>query len=285
MGLGLAAIGGIPIGATYGSDKVLVPGTHLLIAGTGIILGTWWSDVYAAAGGERWRGAPRDLAALEVGLSSTWQHDGFRGDRLYATPEVAVRAGRWSVSASAFATSDGLETGGRVDGAARLWGRRGDRSTARAAHNDTYVEARAAAQVLHQDDLGLTLGTIELGLRGRLDLARVDRHLRGVFFELDEGLGLELADYAPGPVDTRAILLSRFAWGLYLPCGRGEVSAFYDHRRDHRAGGLPAGRAAGFFGSVGADLDLRVGGGWGVAGRLEIGSSWLTTLGVRKELR
>ena len=58
---------------------------------------------------------------------------------------------------------------------------------------------------------------------------------------------------------------------------------FYDHRRDSLAGGLPAGRAAGFFGSLGARTELALG-RWTAHASLEVGAAWVTTLGVRRGL-
>ena len=285
LGLGFVAVGGAPILATYGSDKVLVPGTHLLVGGMGMVLGSWWSDIWASAGGRRLRGAPRRLPGLEVGLASTWQHDGFRGERFYATPSLVARSGRWTLAAAAFVTDDATSFGGRAELGARLWGRRGDDHTVSARHDATYLEARSAWQVVRARDDRITLATIEVELRARVDLALVDRNLRGTFFQLGEGLGLETATYRPGGgTDVNAILLSRFTWGAYLPCDRGELAVWYDHRRDQLAGGLPAGRAAGFFGSVGTNADVVIARGVAVTAQLEIGSGWITTVGVRKEL-
>ena len=88
-----------------------------------------------------------------------------------------------------------------------------------------------------------------------------------------------------GDADLAGVLISRFAGGVYLPCARGEVLVFYDHRRDTLAGGLPAGRAAGFFGSVGATAEVVVTPAWTATAALELGSARLVTIGVRRGLR
>ncbi len=62
-----------------------------------------------------------------------------------------------------------------------------------------------------------------------------------------------------------------------------ELALFYDHRRDHLAGGLVAGRAAGFFGSVGLAGEVALG-GWTATAEVEVGSAWVTTVGVRRRL-
>ena len=95
----------------------------------------------------------------------------------------------------------------------------------------------------------------------------------------------ELVTYDAGPLDGGVLLLSRIEWGVYLPGGRGEVSVFYDHRRDHMGGGFPAGPAAGFFGSIGVAAELVAARGWVVLARGEVGSAVLSTVVLRRELR
>ncbi len=133
---------------------------------------------------------------------------------------------------------------------------------------------------MHRDDDDrVTLATGELELAGRLDLVHLDRALDGTFAELSTGLGYERASYA-GAHDYGSVLLGTFAWGMYLG-RRGEAAAFYDHRRDSLAGGLAAGRAAGFVGSFGARLELLVDPRWAVRGQVEAGSAWVTTVALR----
>lgn len=279
VGVGLMVVGGVPLAITYGSAKLVVPGVHLVVAGSGLFLGGWWADVYTAAGGgedpTRWR------APLELGATATWWRDAYHGDRALGGVDVRGRLGRWSGAAWLAGAHDGSALIGRVDGAARLW----DRAQRRAAHTGTALDVRAAVDVTRERDDRLTLATGELALRGRLILSELDRALTGSFLDLELGAGLVLADYRAGDTDTTATLLARFAWGVFLPCDRGEVSVFYDHRRDSRAGGLAADRAAGFFGSIGADAELALDATWTVAATVEIGSAWVSTLGVRRGWR
>jgi hypothetical protein len=74
-------------------------------------------------------------------------------------------------------------------------------------------------------------------------------------------------------------LLGRFLWGIYLG-NRGEAAVIYDHRRDGLVGGLPAWRASGFVGSIGASLDLRVHGPWAARAEVDVGNAWVTTVAV-----
>ena len=283
VGIGAMIVGGVPLLATYGSGKVVVPGVHFAVGGTGLFVGSWLADLYAAAGGERLGGGPRPLPPLSAELAATWQHDAFLGERALFAPAVDLRRGRWAARAAGLVALDGSALGARLDLEVRPWAAR-RAAPSPSAHTGSSLGLRSAVQYHGERDQGFALLTGELAIRARLELALLDRHLRGVFFDLDEGLGLEVADYEHADAEVNTILLSRFAWGLYLPRGRGEVSAFYDHRRDHLAGGLPAGRAAGFFGSVGLDAEVVLTRRWTALARLEVGSSTLTTIGLRREV-
>ncbi|MBK9036105.1 MAG: hypothetical protein IPL61_33495 [Myxococcales bacterium] len=276
VGLGLMLVGGVPLAATYGSGKLIVPSVHLVTAGVGVFLGGWWADIAAAAGGRR--GGPRALPAVEVGVDSTWLRDGYHGDRALVGVSGRARAGRWSAAARTAAAADGTLVVARLDGAARTWGR----TTAR--HTGTAIDVRTALELARARDERTTTATGELAVHGRLAADLLDPALAGSFLDLDAGLGLELVDYRAGDRDLSGVLISRFAWGVYLPCARGEVAAFYDHRRDTLAGGLAAGRAAGFFGSVGVTAEVVVDGVWTVAASAEVGNAWVNTIGLRRGL-
>jgi hypothetical protein len=111
-------------------------------------------------------------------------------------------------------------------------------------------------------------------------MQHVADNLGGTFLEVSVGMGLEKVTYADLVSDKNSLFLGRFAWGLYLGA-RSELTAFYDHRRDSLAGGIAAGRAAGFVGSVGTNVDLRIGGPFALIAELEIGNGWVTTAGIR----
>ncbi len=282
IGLGALIVGGVPIAATYGSPRLIVPGVHLVVGGTGLILGSWFGDIWVAAGGDRLRGRSRALPDLAIELRGRWQHHAYVGDRLLLQPALDLRRGPWAARAAALGATDGSAWGGRLDGEVRPW-RRG--AIGAPHHTGTHVAVRAAVEVHHERDEAFALTTGELAVRGRLDLAELAPPLAGTFVELEEGLGLELASYDAAGTDVNTVLLSRAAWGVYLPCGRGELQAFYDHRRDHLAGGFPAGRAAGFFGSLGASAEVMLAPGWTALAVVEVGASRLVTIGLRRELR
>ena len=287
LGVGAATIGGFPLLATYGSGKLIVPGVHLAVGGAGLITASWWSDIWSAAGGDRLGGHARALPELAVELGVTWHHDAYLGERGLLAPAVELRRGRRAARFSGLLAVDGSAFGGRVEGEVRPWSRAplDGPSAAPARHTGSALAIRAAVQYHAERGQGFSLATGELAVRGRLELGRIDPHLRGSFLELEEGLGLELVTYDAGPLEGSTLLLSRIEWGVYLPAGRGEVSVFYDHRRDHMAGGVLAGPAAGFFGSIGLAAELVAARGWLLRARGEVGSAVLSTIVLRRELR
>ena len=113
---------------------------------------------------------------------------------------------------------------------------------------------------------------------GRLGLARFDRTFRSNFVELSMGLGANRVTYSSMVSEVESLLLSRFAWGSYVPGG--EVTVYYDHRRDGLAGGIDAWRASGFIGSFGATADIRIDGPWTLRGEFQIGNAYLSTLAL-----
>jgi hypothetical protein len=275
-GLGLMLLGGLPLLVTYGSGKLVVPGVHLAVVGAGLFVGSWWSDVFAAAGGARLEGRPRAVPPLEVGASATWLREAYRGDRALVGATVRGWRGRWRGAATIRVADDRALTLGRLDGGAVVRGARGGTGSAVVVRGALAGEWRGAADA--------RVATGELAARGRLAFADLAAGLAGSFLEVEAGLGLELVDYPEGEADLLGLLLARFAWGVYLPDGRGEVALTYDHRRDHLAGGLVAGRAAGFFGSLGLSGEVALG-GWTATADVEVGSAWVTTVGVRRRLR
>lgn len=274
-GLGLMLLGGLPLLTTYGSGKLVVPGVHLAVVGAGLFVGSWWSDLFAAAGGARLDGRPRTIPHLEVGASATWLREAYRGDRALVGATVRGWRGRWRGAATLRVADDRALTVGRLDGGVVVRGARDRTGSA------VIVRGALAGEWRGADDARVATG--ELAARGRLAFAELAPGLAGSFLDLEAGLGLELADYPDGEPDLLGLLLARFAWGVFLPDGRGELALFYDHRRDHLAGGLVAGRAAGFFGSVGLAGEVALG-AWTATAEVEVGSAWVTTVGVRRRL-
>ena len=276
IGLGAMALGGAAVGITGAAESMVVWGVPMVIAGAALWLPTWFSDVWYAAGGPRVRGAPHARSTWSVDLGTTWLHDGYR-ERALVRGGGRIEVGRIGAGASSLVDAEGRAR--TFDGELRV------RILGAAANDATiddgsrlYVRAGARRHEDDDDKVDITTGELEVG--GRLDLQRIDRNLHGTFLELALGMGLQEVTYADLVSELDSLFLGRFAWGLYLGA-RSELTAFYDHRRDSLAGGIAANRAAGFVGSVGANIDLRLGGPFAAIAEVEIGNGWVTTAGIR----
>ncbi|MGN6106150.1 MAG: hypothetical protein ACTHU0_13665 [Kofleriaceae bacterium] len=276
IGVGGMLAGGLAVGLTGASPSLSTPGVPILLLGAGLYLPTWFADIWVASGGGSIRGTPRAPSPWSIEVGSTWLHDPYRS-RALARVAARVELGRLGLAAHGMLDAGGDAQTGGFEARWRLYG---TAPTFALVEDGSRLVIRAAGHV-HRDEadrVTLSTGELELILRG--DLRRLSPELGGMFVEVSSGVGLQRASYPLDRSDLDAILLGRFAWGAYLG-GRGEATLFYDHRRDHLAGGLAAWRAAGFFGSFGASADVLVAGPWAIRGELEIGNAWVSTLAVR----
>lgn len=275
-GFAALAAGGLSIGGTASNPYTIWPGVPLVVAGTGLFLSSWLADIWVAVGGGALAATPLAMPPWSVDVATTWQHDAYRERALFGAAGH-VELGRFGLDAGGYVDA---RNASRSGGAGVRWRLLGPAPTGRAVTDGSRVVVRAAARLDRDDVDRVTLATAETELAGRLDLAQLDPAIRGGFLELSAGGGITRTTYPGGRHDTAALLLAGFAWGAYLG-DRGEVTLFYDHRRDGLAGGLAASHAAGFVGSFGASTELRVRGPWAVHGQLQIGNAWVTTLGLR----
>lgn len=287
LGLGLMVAGGLPILATYGSPKVTFPGVPLAVTGVGMFAAGWIGDIWSAAGGDARAGVARAEVPrfLEAGLS--WVRDPYYGDRGYLE-----LGGRWQWGRLGAEPHGRLELGGRageggVDAHWRLWGEPAHGELTACGHR---LELRLGAfGRFDRGDEGDGGGRVEAlwqeaALGGRFELRALDEALGGLFFEAEVGLGVDQTRYPSvrgHEWDVNTLLLTRHALGLYLGQGRGELAFSYDQRRDDLVGGSFAGRAAGFLGHVGAELQLRVRRGLALRVEVELGTALLTTVALR----
>lgn len=276
IGTAAMIVGGIPVGVTGGHPLTIVPGVPLVVGGAGLVLSSWLSDVWVAAGGTRTAGAPRVPTPWSIEVGSTYVRDAFRR-RLLGVGAARVVLGRVELGAGGLVHAGGAAVGGELEARVRILGAPW---TGAVVDDGTRVTLRTAARARSDDDDQVDVATAEIEAIVRVDLRRLARALDGSFLEMSSGLGVERVTYAGGSADLSSLLLGRFAWGAYLG-RRGEATLFYDHRRDQLAGGIAAGRAAGFVGSVGASVDVRVLGAWAARAELEIGSAWVSTLALR----
>lgn len=276
LGLAALVVGGAPIAATGSSPYTIWSGVPLVVGGTGLVLSSWLSDIWVAAGGRRIVPQPRAAPPWSVDLATTWLHDAYR-ERALAVAAGHVELGRLGLDGGGYVDAGGASRSGY---AGARWRLLGPAASGLALADGSRLVVRAAVRSDRDDDDRVGTTTAETELAGRFDLARLDRAVEGSFVELSIGAGIMRTAYPMDRHDLDAILLAGFAWGAYLG-DRGEVRLFYDHRRDGLAGGLAASRAAGFLGSFGASSEVRVTGPWAVCAQVQVGNAWVSTLGLR----
>ena len=278
VGLGALLIGGIPIAASGANPYSIEPGAPIAIAGVGAVLSTWWADIAVAAGADR-TGTARAAPPWSIELATIWLRDPFR-QRGLGRLAADLELGRIGLGAAAMIDAENVARDGELEVRTRIFGAA---ATGEPIARGDRLVVRTAGLIHRDDDDRVTIATAELEVQGRLDLVWLDDALAGTFAGVSTGIGVERASYA-GVHDTNSLLLGTFRWGLYLG-RRGEASVFYDHRRDSLAGGIAAGRAAGFVGSIGGNVDVKVAPRWAVRGQLQYGNAWVSTLAVRYQGR
>lgn len=274
-GIALMIAGGLPTGIS-GGNPYSIPLVPLLTTGMGLVLSSWFTDIWVAAAGPSSRPEPRAQAPWAIELGSTYLRDAYR-HRLFARVAARIELGRVTASAMGMQHAGGDATEGALGVEARVLGAA---ATGRYVLDSTRLAVRATGRYRHDDEDMTAVVTGELEVAARYDHRRIAPQLAGTFTDASVGIGFERASYDPGGHDANTLLLATFAWGMYLR-DLGELRIFYDHRRDSLAGGLQAGRAAGFIGSFGTALDLRVWGPWAARAEVEYGSGWVGTLAVR----
>jgi len=276
IGAGLIVAGGLPVGFTGGNEYFIEPFVPMIIAGSGLFVASWMSDIWVAAGGARTLPEPRAATPWSVELGTTYLRDAYR-ERAFLRPAARYVLGRVEVGAVGWFDLLGEANEGMLETRIRIIG---PPPTGERVDDNSFLVVRAAGRARSDDEDRVDVLTAEAELIGRLDMHRLDRALRGTFVELSTGIGVERASYPTDESDAESLLLGRAVWGVYLR-DRGEATMFYDHRRDHLAGGLAAWRAAGFVGSIGANADVRVGGPWAVRAEVELGNAWVVTAALR----
>ncbi len=273
IGLGSAVAGGVPVGVSGGYPPTM-PLMPLLLVGAGAFVTTWWADIGVAAGASR-SGEARTAPPWSLELAMLYLSDPYRQTglgRLAGNIEI----GRLQLGAAGLLDAEDELRTGELEARVRIYGAP---ATGEVVDDGSRLLLRAGFRD-HQDD-GDRVGirTAELEVLGRLDLHRIDRALHGSFIQMSSGIGVERIAYT-GDHDNSSVLLGTFGWGLYLG-NRGEAQLFYDHRRDSMVGGIAAGRAAGFVGSVGVSLDWVFDPKWATHLEIDVGNAWLTTFAIK----
>lgn len=273
IGLGGMLAGGGPIGISGGYPPTMTL-TPVLLVGAGMFFSSWWADVGVAAGASR-IGEARAASPWSLELAMLYLSDPYRQAGLgRLRGEVALD--RLTLGASVMSDAENELRTGELDARIRILGAA---PTGGVVDDGSRLIARAGLRGHQDDGDGVKLATGEVEVIGRIDLRRIDPALRGSFVQMSTGLGVERAYYT-GDRDNTSLLLGTFGWGLYLG-NRGEAQLFYDHRRESMVGGIAAGRAAGFVGSMNASLDWLFDRHWATHLEVNVGTAWLTTLGIR----
>ncbi|MEO7096111.1 MAG: hypothetical protein ABI175_22810 [Polyangiales bacterium] len=275
VGMAAMIVGGLPTGIS-GGNPYTIPGVPLLTTGTGLFLSSWLTDIWVAAGGPCSRPEPRATAPWAIELGSVYLRDAYR-HRLFARAAGRIELGRVSVLADGLQHAGGDAYEAALGAEVRILGAP---ASGRYVLDTTRLAVRVRGRHRHDDDDMVGVSTGEAEVVVRFDHRRIADQLAGTFTDASAGIGAERASYTPGGHETNSLLLATFAWGMYLR-DLGELRLFYDHRRDSLAGGLQAGRAAGFIGSFGVAVDLRAWGPWAARAELEYGSGWVGTLALR----
>lgn len=284
LGLALAGAGGLLLGATGASRRVGGLPVALLVSGSGLVLVPWWADIYGSAGGGRSIGIPRvDLPRAELELSYAHVND-----PQFAYSHFAVFQGDVGLSSFRFRPSLWWSTNtdnqrGRLEVAYRMRGP----GASRPSGDGSGFELRTAGGYQLYPEESYKVVTGELSAAGRYDMARLSPSLNSSFMEMSLGLGLERIGYdVPGAsADWSDLLIGGFAYGMYLG-RRGELSVYYEHRRDGYVGGISPGRknGSGFLGHFGAGGYFYVTPSIGVTADYAAGAAHVARVGLRVQL-
>jgi hypothetical protein len=261
-GIGIAAAGGIPLLVTGASRRVSGLSMAFILAGGGMFLGSWMADIYAAATGGSDRPLWRDRPGLELSGGYAYVYDPLFAYRNFAVVDLDLRQGPWRVTPSAWLAVDDSAQRARLE-LARRW----------TADDRSFLEWVGALTWHHLGDAEVAVWTAETFMSARVNMARLGAPLRGSFFALGLGLGLE-SYRVRGATDLLDLPLARAGYGVAL--ARGEVELYYEHRHDDFSGGLGTGQQFdGPYGHVGARLMTYLSQTWGLEAELEAGSAYV----------
>ena len=279
-GLGLLALGVIPI-ALSGASRYLVRTSGIIAAmGTGLLGTSLQADFWGVAMPLAARGHPPLSAPIvEADLGYRYVYDPqFR----YAHFAVAALDLRWHglhLSPSIWTAADDINVRSRFLAGYRFFGPRPGTQPAR---DGSYLELDAAITRHRYGTERFTTVTGEVFTGGRLDLQRIDPWLRGSFSELALGIGLQAFDYDVEKsqdlgTDRESLLLAHLGFGFYIggpDAPRAEINNYYDHRHDDFVAGFNE-RAIGVPGHIGLSTTIYFTDHIGMHAVFEAGSSLL----------
>lgn len=280
-GVGLVGVGLGGLAATGASRRVVTPLAMTTMVGGSLFLLSFVADVYGSARGDDPLGSPGFVPLVETSLGVRAIYDPIFPHRYLVTESIDARIGSWRISPSVWFAPDRPNTRARVELGYRFLGPRPEEVRA-APSRGSYLEGYGGVTHHAYTSDRFRLTTFEAMIRGRIDLRKLGRLLRGSFAELGIGTGVVRNHYDTLAIsETTTLLLGTFAFGTYLGDGRGEAALVYDHRRDGLVGGarLP-GIPAGFLGSGGVRAKYFFTEEVGVAGEMIFGGAYMGGLSL-----
>ncbi len=272
LGIGLVALGTGLLFASGSTQDFEGPGATLALAGAGLFTVSFLADVYSVTTPSGGLGRdPGWTPLLEGEVGYRYVYDPHFDYRNFVVSGLTGRLGQFRLSPSLWSSPENANQRARVEGAYRLYGPTPDSRS----ESGSFVDVDVAFTSHRFGFEGFRVTTGEASLQGRWDLATYDPHLTGAFVDYGVGAATRLHHWDSGDEIASSLLLLRVGFGVYLgdqsPRG-GYVRAYYDHRHDDLAGGMPAfgvGRdPPGYFGleglyyfteSWGALVDARLG--------------------------
>ncbi|SEM96299.1 hypothetical protein SAMN05444354_12711 [Stigmatella aurantiaca] len=275
-GLGLLAVGGVPIALTGASRRTIAPLYAVALTGASLVSISAAANLYAAVSPAFPPGAPaRALPPVEVELGYQHVYDPAFDYRHFLSLGATARRDAVRLEGALHLAPGEGNTRVRLGGAYRLLGAP---EGARAGAEGTALDVEGGVVFHRFGPEGFAMGGAEAGLRGRYDMARLSPRLEGSFAEVGAGFAYQGYSYF-GPVSEDALheqLLFSFGYGVYLGRGgpvRGEALLYYNHRKDDFAGGVKA--AVGVLGLFGLRGRLFWSERWGVSAEMQAGSAYV----------
>jgi hypothetical protein len=284
VGLGLVALGGIPIVVTGASRKLVGPAAAIAISGFGLIFLGTLAELYGTTGLDQGGGhAQRRTVWFESELGYRYIYDPEFRYRNFAVERMLFWVGHVKLEPSLSSALDDTAARARVLAGWRFFG---PLPRPRAEAKDgSFLEVELAGTRSVFSRYAFDKWAGEAALGGRYDLERFDPVLRGSFVDGALGWGREWVRFVPPgtrpSTNATDLLLARFGFGVYL--GRvprnGEVRLYYDHRHDDFAAGLAAGGiGSGVVGHIGLEAWQYLDPSWGIKCEAQVGSAYLLGL-------
>jgi len=289
-GLRLLAIEGIGVGIAGGSLGVVAatgasrrfsgPLITLTMAGAGLFLISFLSDLYGVLAPEGGTGSPALSAPwVETQLGLRYVYNPVFAYRSFLVQAVDLRWGPLRLSPSGWFALDDRNARLRALAAYRITGPRPAGSESEPARDGSYLDVEGAITHHRYGSEGFAITSGELALHGRLDMIRVSPSLAGSFAELTGGAAVDSDEYFGVTSEGNTFLLGRFGFGVYVgrpSYPRGEVMVYYDHRHDDFAAGWKmTGIGSGVGGHAGLEGKLYFNDQWGALAEAQVGSAYL----------